>query len=57
MKRNIILIVSCLLIIVGLLAAVSCGKSTQPTTTAPGTGTQYNRRPGRRRDRILNLPR
>jgi len=39
MKRNILLTVSCVLIIVGLLAAVSCGSSTPATTPTPGTTT------------------
>ena len=37
MKKAILLTLSCVLIIVGLLAAVSCGSSYQTTTTPPAT--------------------
>ncbi len=40
MKRTILLTMSCILIIVGLLAAISCGTSYQSTTPPPTTPTQ-----------------
>jgi plastocyanin len=40
MKRTILLTMSCVLVITGLLAAISCGTSTQTTTQPPGTQTQ-----------------
>jgi plastocyanin len=46
MKKIILLTLSCMIIIAGLLAAISCGTSTQTTTTAPGTGTQVKPPPG-----------
>jgi plastocyanin len=46
MKRVFIIIVLCVLLMVGLSAAISCGTSSQTISTTPGTDTQVKPPPG-----------
>ncbi len=46
MKRALFLLLLGILLISGLLAAVSCGTSSQTTATTPGTGLQTSPPPG-----------